>query len=97
MQCPRCHADNRAGWNLCVACGQALVLPCPQCAFVNDPDDRFCGGCGQTLVAASATSAAAPSPQSYTPTHLAEKILATRDTADFQATMGQEHRPNIAQ
>ena len=82
MQCSRCHADNRAGRKFCAACGQALVLPCPQCAFVNDPDDRFCGGCGQALTAVPATSPAVPSPQSYTPTHLAEKILATRATLE---------------
>jgi hypothetical protein len=82
MQCPRCHADNRAGRKFCAACGQALVLPCSQCAFVNDPGDRFCGGCGQALTTAPALSATAPSPQSYTPTHLAEKILATRATLE---------------
>jgi class 3 adenylate cyclase len=49
---------------------------------VNDPDDRFCGGCGQALVAAPAMSAAALSLQSYTPTHLAEKILASRATLE---------------
>jgi hypothetical protein len=72
-------------------------MQCSRCYADNRAGRKLCVACGQALVAAPATSAAAPAPQSYTPTHLAEKILATRATADFQATMGQEHRPNIAQ
>ena len=83
MQCSRCQVDNRAGRKFCAACGQELAIPCPQCAFVNDPHDRFCGGCGQ-LLAPSPTPTGVPTstPQSYTPRHLADKILAMRSALE---------------
>jgi len=78
MQCVRCHTDNRAGRKFCAACGQALAVPCPHCACVNEPGDRFCGECGRGLTAPPDASTGALLPQSYTPAHLAEKILASR-------------------
>jgi predicted ATPase/class 3 adenylate cyclase len=61
-----------------------LALTCAACGFVNEADERFCGGCGRSLVTPSSTPpptlavAAPPPPQTYTPRHLAEKILASR-------------------
>src|SRR5262249_13034609 len=70
-------------------CGAALPTACPSCGFVNEPDEKFCGGCGLPLApptsadsARAATAPAAPLPQSYTPRHLAEKILAGRTSLE---------------
>src|SRR6266511_3046541 len=83
MQCPRCQAENKAGRKFCAACGQAFALPCSQCAFVNDPLDRCCGGCGQALAPApTPMDLGKPSPRSYIPTHLAEKILTSRSALE---------------
>src|SRR5262245_7395807 len=73
MRCARCGSDNRAGRRFCGACGAPLQSSCPSCGFANEPDERFCGGCGKTLVAEPRES-----PQSYTPKHLAERILTSR-------------------
>src|SRR4051812_26917389 len=85
MQCPQCRADNREGRRFCAKCGGALALACSACGFVNEPGEDFCGGCGTRLAAPSpvvqAPTAHEPrfaSPQTYTPQHLAERILTSR-------------------
>src|SRR5262249_51937237 len=79
MQCERCRAENRAGRRFCSKCGAPLALNCTACGFANEPWDEFCGGCG--VVLGSTSVPAAPrftAPESYTPQHLAEKILTSR-------------------
>jgi hypothetical protein len=74
MRCARCQQENRAGRKFCSECGAPLVLACPACGFSNEPGEKFCGGCGTSLAAPTAPRFAAP-PDTYTPKHLAEKIL----------------------
>jgi len=78
MQCPSCQAENREGHRFCGECGAPLVLTCPACSFANEPGKKFCGGCGAPLAAAAPPKERFASPQSYTPQHLAEKILTSR-------------------
>src|SRR5215469_7654079 len=73
MKCPHCGSDNRAGRRFCGACGAPIPSPCPSCGFANEPDERFCGGCGRNL-----TERPLQSPHSYTPKHLADRILTSR-------------------
>jgi len=49
-------------------------VSCPSCRHENPAGARFCNNCGAPL----ATSTITPEPRSYTPRHLAEKILASR-------------------
>src|SRR3989475_7961537 len=76
MQCPRCQAENRAGRRFCGECGLSLALTCPGCGFLNEGAEKFCGGCGASISAA--TVRPSPSPDSYTPKHLAERILTSK-------------------
>src|SRR5262245_27102260 len=83
MGCPSCGAENPPTNKVCGECGAGLVLVCGGCGTRNPPTNRFCGECGARLVAGVGTDAPAPatsppSPQTYTPRHLAEKILASR-------------------
>jgi len=78
MQCSRCHADNRSGRRFCAACGAPLVAACPACGFANEAEERFCGGCGRPLFSAEPHSSTVRTPDTYTPTHLAEKILTSK-------------------
>lgn len=83
MQCPQCQTDNRAGRRFCAECGASLALTCASCGFANEPGEKFCGGCGMLLT----TDAPPPdprfaSPESYTPRHLAEKILTSRSALE---------------
>jgi predicted ATPase/class 3 adenylate cyclase len=50
-------------------------MRCAGCQHENPEGARFCNGCGTRLTA----TASAAAPQSYTPPHLAEKILTSRD------------------
>jgi class 3 adenylate cyclase/tetratricopeptide (TPR) repeat protein len=56
---------------------------CPKCQFVNPPQFKFCGECGQDLQAPKEpTPIEYDQPRSYTPKHLAEKILNTRSALE---------------
>jgi class 3 adenylate cyclase/tetratricopeptide (TPR) repeat protein len=79
MQCPRCRAENREGRRFCGECGLSFASTCLSCGFLNEGSERFCGGCGKSL--AAGPTPAEPrftSPESYTPKHLAEKILTSK-------------------
>src|SRR4051794_12390213 len=80
MQCPQCQAENPKRARFCEDCGTRLEFKCPHCGEAATPGKRFCASCGGSLIAAPATPAAtlAPTPESYTPQHLAERILTSR-------------------
>ena len=75
MTCPRCHAENRDGLRFCEDCGSRLTPTCAQCGGELAPGKRFCGSCGAP---AGIESGRTPSPESYTPRHLATKILTSK-------------------
>src|SRR5437899_9796918 len=86
MRCPQCAHENPQGVKFCGQCGARLQALCPACGVSNPPANKFCGECGAPMTAAAPapapTAAAAParyaSPESYTPKHLAEKILTSK-------------------
>src|SRR5579864_67238 len=80
MQCPRCKYDNLIGQQFCGECGARLAASCSSCGASNPPGQKFCGSCGTALPGGSA--AAAPVPTSYTPKHLAEKILTSKSALE---------------
>ena len=82
MQCPRCQAGNREGRRFCAECGASLSLACPACGFSNESGEKFCGGCGQSLVSPQYAAARFASPQAYTPKHLAQRILISRNALE---------------
>jgi class 3 adenylate cyclase len=75
MRCPACQHENAAGLKFCGECGTRLVAACPSCGAANPPTQKFCGECGTRLVQEPASPRLAAAPVSYTPRHLAEKIL----------------------
>jgi class 3 adenylate cyclase/tetratricopeptide (TPR) repeat protein len=78
VKCPRCPQDNPPSARFCNGCGAALELRCSACDHVNPSGSRFCNGCGQTLASVPAITPRYASPESYTPKHLAEKILTSK-------------------
>ena len=79
MQCPRCHTENRPGRRFCAECAAPLAAPCPACGFANEPGEKFCGGCAAPLTAESRQAEPRfAAPDTYTPKHLAEKILTSK-------------------
>jgi class 3 adenylate cyclase/tetratricopeptide (TPR) repeat protein len=80
MMCPQCHAEHRDGLRFCEDCGCRLTLTCSQCGGELAPGKRFCGSCGTPAGGQSAAST--PSPESYTPKHLAERILTSKSALE---------------
>ena len=73
MTCPRCQAENPPGMRFCGQCAAPLAAVCPSCGAANPAGHKFCGQCAALLD--SATKPRFASPDSYTPKHLAERIL----------------------
>jgi class 3 adenylate cyclase len=79
MSCPACGAEGRPGAKFCEQCGARLEAVCPTCGARVSPGARFCSECGTPLSAAPAPRGERfASPRSYTPAHLAERILRDR-------------------
>jgi class 3 adenylate cyclase len=83
MQCPKCHFENREGAKFCKKCGSKFGLVCSACGYMCDSESLFCDECGQDLRALKETTPIDyAQPQSYTPKHLADKILTNRKTLE---------------
>ena len=80
MKCPKCQFNNRVGAKFCKECGNKFELTCPQCENAYTPGAKFCDECGHDLQAPKkeVPPIAYDEPQSYTPKHLADKILTIR-------------------
>jgi hypothetical protein len=63
-------------------------LRCSGCGFENAPGIKFCGECGCRL---TVSSSAQPDPRSYTPKHLAEKILTSRAALEVGEKIGSAY------
>jgi class 3 adenylate cyclase/tetratricopeptide (TPR) repeat protein len=83
MKCPICHVENPETRKFCRECGKKLVTVCPQCGTENLPGDKFCADCGHDLRKPKESKPLDyDQPHSYTPKHLAEKILSTRSSIE---------------
>jgi class 3 adenylate cyclase/tetratricopeptide (TPR) repeat protein len=77
MRCPQCRHETPSDAEFCPECGARLTLVCAQCGTGNAGGAKFCKKCGQRLAAVPA-----PAPQTYTPAHLAERILDARGSLE---------------
>jgi hypothetical protein len=75
MRCPRCQYDNTRGTTFCGQCAASLAATCSACGAANPTGNKFCGQWAAPLGTPADVS---PSPDSYTPKHLAEKILTSK-------------------
>ena len=78
MTCPRCQQDNPSHARFCLGCGARLALTCGSCGAELPGGARFCLQCGQAVTAGTAAPGGSPAPETYTPKHLAEKILSSK-------------------
>ena len=83
MQCPQCQQDNPSQARFCMNCGAAFTPACSHCGTELPAGVAFCFACGRPVTAAAPIPAARfASPESYTPKHLADKILTTRSALE---------------
>src|SRR5262249_28105548 len=82
MNCLACQTVLPDDAAFCGHCGSALRAEptCARCGRANAPEMRFCLGCGSPLAAPEVTRHAEP--RTYTPKHLAEKILASKSALE---------------
>jgi class 3 adenylate cyclase len=91
MHCSECGFDNPESMKFCTECGTPLQNRCAQCGFENPPGAKFCGECSVSLTVKAkgkkqkAKAKTTPNPERrtpnpglWTPSHLAERILAER-------------------
>src|SRR5919108_4989209 len=81
VQCPRCQQENPLQAKFCLECGARLALTCSKCGTELPAEAKYCLQCGQP-VSSSAVPSHLSSPQSYTPKHLAEKILSSKSALE---------------
>src|SRR6266849_104171 len=76
MKCSSCQLDNPPGARFCGECATPLASVCAACGAANPVDNKFCGQCAASLRATPPARFSAPN--TYTPKHLAEKILTSQ-------------------
>ena len=81
MQCPGCQHENPPQAKFCLECGTRLALTCANCGTELPAGAKFCLECGQP-VSAGLVPSRFSSPESYTPKHLAEKILSSKSALE---------------
>ena len=76
MRCPRCQTAHPEGARFCEDCGARLARACPHCRAEATHGKRFCWSCGGPL--ADPAPDRVPPPVTYTPEHLAKRILTSK-------------------
>src|SRR5262245_3155157 len=76
MTCPRCQHENPQGARFCEECATPLARTCSNCGTLLSATAKFCHACAHPVGAGTGTQSR--SPDSYTPKHLAEKILTSK-------------------
>jgi class 3 adenylate cyclase/tetratricopeptide (TPR) repeat protein len=93
MKCPKCHTENLADSAFCEECSAPLEAACPTCGTGNRPTAKFCRKCRAELQGSGSRAQGSgigiaeprtpnPEPRSYTPKHLADKILTSRSALE---------------
>jgi class 3 adenylate cyclase len=98
MRCASCGFENEAGAQFCEECGAKLVSACPGCGHEVRPSAKFCSACGTPLAVWTPTprpQSLMPrlqSPLSYTPPHLAQRILAEQAALEARGASEGERK-----
>ena len=83
MRCSRCQSDNPVEADFCIECGALMEFHCPKCGAITPATGKFCKKCGADLRESRPSPAIDYSqPLSYTPKHLADKILSARSSME---------------
>ena len=84
MKCSKCGHENRAGAKFCEECAAPLATACTNCGSQVSTTAKFCPECAHPIGTARDPPAGARfiSPESYTPKHLAERILTSKSALE---------------
>jgi predicted ATPase/class 3 adenylate cyclase len=93
MHCPNCGSENRVGAKFCNECATPLPVRCSACGAENRAGAKFCDECAAPLVQQpSILRVFDPSPISYTPLHLTERILAEQAAMEARGSADGERK-----
>src|SRR5262249_15950461 len=82
VNCASCGASNQADAVFCEQCGASFGRECPSCGTTCSPNAKFCRKCRTSLGGEVVAKTSERDPRSYTPKHLAEKILTSRSALE---------------
>ena len=82
MRCPRCQYDNRPGARFCEECAAPLARTCSNCGSPLSDTAKFCPECAQPAGVKAGATPRFASPDQYTPKHLAERILLSKEALE---------------
>ncbi|MDO8476258.1 MAG: adenylate/guanylate cyclase domain-containing protein [Candidatus Rokubacteria bacterium] len=82
MTCPRCQTENPPQAKFCVECAAPLPARCANCDTQLPASAKFCPECSHPVSGATAGQSRFAAPKSYTPKHLAEKILTSKSALE---------------
>jgi class 3 adenylate cyclase/tetratricopeptide (TPR) repeat protein len=82
MTCPRCQHENRSGAKFCEECATPLARTCLNCGSPLSATAKFCPECAHPVAGTTPAADRFASPESYTPKHLAEKILTSKSALE---------------
>ncbi len=82
MKCPRCQHENPPLAKFCLECGARVALTCTKCRSELPAGAKFCLECGEPVASQAITEPRFRSPESYTPKHLAERILTSKSALE---------------
>src|SRR5262245_44139002 len=87
MRCARCQQENPLQAKFCLECAAPLALRCANCGTQLPAGAKFCFECA-TPVSAPGAAPRFTSPDTYTPKHLAEKMLTSKAALEGERKAG---------
>ena len=84
MKCPRCELENEPGAKFCEECATPLARTCANCGRSLSSRAKFCPECAHPtgLGPDARTTPRFAAPEGYTPKHLADKILTSKNAVE---------------
>ena len=82
MKCPQCEFENRPLAKFCEECASPLMRICANCGTQLSATAKFCPECAHPVTGGVVTQRRFASPETYTPKHLAEKILTSKSALE---------------
>src|SRR5215475_3122726 len=83
MKCPRCQHENGPRAKFCQECAASLARTCSKCGNELPLTAKFCPECAHPAGSAGTIDQGRfSSPESYTPGHLAERILTSKSALE---------------
>ncbi len=82
MKCPRCQHENVPEARFCETCAAPLGRTCSNCGAPLRDTAKFCPACAHPVGSLAAGHQHFSSPDTYTPKHLAERILISKSALE---------------